>query len=211
MNQKAIIITHPHIYFDVDRSIEPNLESFVNEHQDYDVISLFDHGLYISKIFNETYGPKSHIIWSQNGEINPDEISKITSQYRTIVTAGGFFGQCALMTFEDLVDYKLRNSEQDLRIIIPLDLHYNYLVEEFIRKTITMQKFYTLQKENPENLKKIFDLHIFSLNLKESHRISLTQTKNSKLKIELQDRKILMEYLGLRIEGAVSYKEIQDL
>lgn len=206
MNQKAIIITHPHEYFDVNRSIEHNLESFVEEHKDYDVIRLMDKTLPNERRMFD----RGDIILSGEGEIHKRKAEQIIQQYSTIVTAGGFFYNCALKTFQDLTNYKLREPDRNLRIIIPLDLHYINFTEGYNRKSRTMQDHYILQEINLEKLEIIFRL--YALNLKKSHkRIPLRRTKNESLGIKLQNNSILIEDLGLKVECVASYKEIKDL
>lgn len=207
MNQKAIIITHPHEYFDVNRSIEYNLESFVNENKDYDIIRLMDKTLDNEKRMFDN----GEIILSRVGEIHKAKAEQIIRQYSTIVTAGGFFYNCALKTFQDLTNYKRRGPNRDLRIVIPLDLHYiNFTDEDYNRKSRTMEEHYSLHGVNLENLDIVFRL--YALNLQKSHKkIPLRRTKSNDIKMKLQDNKVLMKDFGLRIEGVASYKEMRDL
>lgn len=206
MNQKAIIITHPHEYFDVNRSIEPNLEDFIHEHKDYDVIRLMDKKLQNEKRMFD----RGEIIFSEMGEIHKDKAEKIIQQYNTIVTAGGFFYNCALKTFQDLTNYKRRGPKRDLHIIIPLNLHYDYFSEEYVRKSRTMKDSYILLGENSNNLETIFKL--YALNLQKSNKkIPLRRTKINDIEMKLQNNRILIEDFGLRIEGVASYKGMRDL
>ena len=134
--KKALLITHAAELYDVNRAIKGNIEDFVKEHPDYDVIRL-KHPLV------DEYLDLGHVIPSESGIIPSSDASRLTSLYDKIVTAGGYFQVCALNTFKSLASSYFLNPSGNLEILVPMSLHYQPL-------------FY--QGSNPEETKTVEEI-----------------------------------------------------
>ncbi len=117
MGNKALIVTHPHDYFASYSKVKRNIESFIREHAEYDLIKVLDSEMDDSLDFS------GEAIFSDDGYIDNDA-ARIISAYDTIVTAGGYFDLCALGTFKSIIKEYFHGNRDKLRLAIPLDLNY---------------------------------------------------------------------------------------
>ncbi len=115
--KKALVITHAGEMWDSSRAAKRNIEDFIGNNQDYDIIR-------IRHPLTDDYISNGYVIHSETGIIPSEQALKLISKYNTIVTAGGYFNDCALNTFKSLASAYYQNPSSEIKIIIPLSLLY---------------------------------------------------------------------------------------
>jgi|SRR3989338_7481511 len=202
-NKKALIVTHPQEMFDWSCSLEKNLESFISEHRDYDIIRLIAPG-------NDSYFNSGKVISSNYGHISEPDISEIVANYDKIVTAGGYFKHCAQKTFHSLVNGYFNNPKNQFSILIPLNLFYE------VNNTQTMESTDTYDKVNRERINKNNLAWHFRRRLNEFETIArffslMDSCVEPKIVEKLVNGKVVSRCNGIDVCGVVSYKNVIDL
>lgn len=114
---KLLLVTHASENYDPQKAILPNLEDFIDNHPNYDIIR-------IKHPFIDDYLLKGSALPSENGIIPSNLASSIVAAYDVIVTAGGYFEDCALNTFDSLARAHFQQPKKELEIVVPLSLFY---------------------------------------------------------------------------------------
>lgn len=200
--KKALIVTHPQEMFDWSRSIQKNLESFINEHKDYDIFRLIAPG-------NDSYFNKGKTISSNYGHISEPHISEIVANYDKVITAGGYFEHCAHKTFHSLVSGYFNNPKDQFSIIIPLNLFYE------VSNSATMESTDTYDKVNKDRINKNLGWH-FRRRLNKFETIArffslMDSREEPKIVEKTENGKVISKCNGINICGVVFYKNLTDL
>lgn len=198
-NNKLIVVTHPIDFFDPYKRILDNLESFINENPDYDVIRI------LSPEFEGDYFKLGEVLESDSGYLSEKQAAQIISEYNTIVTAGGFFDLCALNTFKCLANPKFRAIDNPLKILVPLDLFYD---SEFHKEVIPFA----------EDAGRIFFLrtnHLYNTFNLAVRAIKKKQPQARELIFKEQDGRLghgrfTIEGSGIVMEGLLSYRQLSE-
>lgn len=199
-NNKLLVVTHPIDFFDPNKRILDNLESFINGNPDYDVIRILSAGL------GGDYLKCGDAIESDGGYLTIEQTAQIVPEYQTIVTAGGFFDLCALNTFKCLANPKFSAIDNPLKIIVPLDLFYD---SEFHKEVIPFA----------EDAGMIFFLrtnHLYNTFNLAVRAIKKKQPQARELIFKEQDGRLghgrfTIEGSGIVMEGLLSYRQLSGV